>query len=111
MSEEVELNAPGIGKIKLIVTITATPHGGYYDPQYQIVGATPEDVAKLCRIKDVQAFLDTDNEPGAPVSNAQRLADKLEGMATTKNVEGLPQGAELNAPDDRLGTEARQATP
>ena len=55
MSEEVELSAPGIGNIKLVVTITAIPQsGGYYSPQYQIVGATPEDATKLCRIKDVQ---------------------------------------------------------
>lgn len=75
---EVHLEAPGIGEVTVLAKIIAIPHGSYYDPQYQIVGATPEDAAKLCQIKDVQAFLDY-SKPGALSSNAEHLTDALGG--------------------------------
>lgn len=82
---------------------------GFYEPQYQIVGKTPEDTAKLCQIKDVRAFLDY-SAPGARSSNAEGLADALGGIAVSDGaVEGLPKGAQLNVDDDNLGPQARQA--
>ncbi len=106
---EVGLEAPGIGSIRVVTRIIAIPHpDGYYNPQYQIVGATPEDTAKLCRIKDVQAFLDH-SAPGTP-TNAEALADALGGIAVSQGaVEGLPEGGQLNADDEKLGPQARRA--
>lgn len=112
MSETVTLQGPGnLGTISVVVTIIATEQSGgaYYNLDYQISGATPADAAKLCQIQDVQQFLDLPNEPGAPVSNQEYMADVMGGMVGLGNVQGLPKGAETNAPVGGFGAKAQGA--
>ena len=85
MSEPATLTGPGnIGDINVVVTIVAVPgpSGAYYNLEYKIAGATPEDAAKLCAIKDIDGFLNTKVSglpPGVDITNADYLKDKFGG--------------------------------